>query len=169
MTDTDYRPSGYSSLTPYLVVSPAAEAIAFYVDVFGATVVSRLDGPAGAGGEPFVGQAELDFGTGRLQLSDPMPAFGLVAPPRGTDGVSGSTVLYVADVDAVYAKALEAGATVREELNDFVSGDRYASIVDPFGHRWTIMTRKPGITDEQSDAAVAAWWSEASAQIAPDV
>jgi PhnB protein len=169
MNDSDYRPSGYSSLTPYLVVSPAAEAIAFYVDVFGATVVSRLDGPARAGGEPFVGQAELDFGSGRLQLSDPMPAFGLVAPPRDADGVSGSTVLYVGDVDAVYAKAVAAGATVREELNDFVSGDRYASIVDPFGHRWAIMTRRPGVSDEQSAAAVEAWWAQASAQIAPDL
>jgi PhnB protein len=166
MTASSTRPSGYTSLTPYLVVHPAAEAIAFYVDVFGATVVSRLDGPAGPGGEPFVGQAELDFGSGRLQLSDPMPAYGLVAPERGNDGSSTSTVLYVDDVDAVYERAVAAGAVVREELADFVSGDRYASIVDPFGHRWTIMTRKAGVTDEQSDAAVAAWWSEASAEIA---
>ena len=50
-----------------------------------------------------------------------------------------------------------------------MTGDRYASIVDPFGQRWAIMTRKPGVTDEQSDAAVAAWWAEASSQIAPDL
>ena len=64
MTITNGRPEGYTTLTPFLVCSPAAEAIAFYEAVFGATVVSRMDGPDGA-----VMHAELDFGLGRLQLS----------------------------------------------------------------------------------------------------
>lgn len=169
MSETNFRPSGYTSLTPFLVVSPAAEAIAFYVDVFGASVVYRLDSPARDGGIPFVGQAELDFGSGRLQLSDPMPAMGLVAPTRGADGLSGSTVLYVEDVDAVYAAAVEAGAEGREAPSDFVSGDRFASIIDPFGHRWALLSRNRDLTEEQSIRAVEAWWAEAAAQIAPDL
>jgi PhnB protein len=169
MSESRHRPSGYTSLTPFLVVSPAAEAIAFYVDVFGASVVYRLDAPARDGGVPFVGQAELDFGTGRLQLSDPMPAMGLVAPPHRADAVTGSTVLYVDDVDAVYAAAVEAGADGKEAPSDFVSGDRFASIVDPFGHRWALLSRTHDLTEEQSIRAVEAWWAEAAAQIAPDL
>ena len=66
MTITDGKPAGYTSLTPFLVCSPAADAIRFYTDVFGATVVGRMDGPDGT-----VLHAELDLGDGRLQLSDP--------------------------------------------------------------------------------------------------
>lgn len=168
MSDDAFRPAGYTSLTPFLVVQPAAEAIAFYVDVFGAEVVYRLDAPATRGGEPFVGQAELDFGSGRLQLSDPMPSMGLTAPLKGTDGVSSSTVLYVADVDGVYARALAAGAESREAPSDFVSGDRFASIVDPFGHRWALLSRRPDISEEQSIRAVEEWWGQAAAQLAAD-
>jgi PhnB protein len=91
-------PPGYTSLTPFLVVDGARAAIAFYVAVFGATVVSVMDGPDGT-----VAHAELDLGHGRLQLGDPNPRFGLVAAPPGTD-VSHSTCLYTADVDAVVAR-----------------------------------------------------------------
>ncbi len=102
-------PTGYTTLTPFLVCSPAAEAIGFYGDVFGATVVQRMDGPDGT-----VVHAELDLGLGRLQLGDPNDAYGLVAPSGQTaDGASSSTCIYVADVDAVFARAVERGATVR--------------------------------------------------------
>ena len=76
MAITNGRPDGYTTLTPFLVCSPAAEAIRFYGDVFGATVVQRMDGPDGT-----VVHAELDFGLGRLQLGDPNDAYGLTAPP----------------------------------------------------------------------------------------
>lgn len=80
-------PPGYTALTPYLVVDGAARALDFYASVFGATVVSRNDGPDGT-----VAHAELDFGTGRLQLSDPAPSMGLIAPD-GTNQVNHSYVL----------------------------------------------------------------------------
>ena len=87
MAITDGRPDGYTTLTPFLVCSPAAEAIRFYGDVFGATVVQRMDGPGGT-----VVHAELDLGLGRLQLGDPNEAYGLVAPSgQAEDRVSGST------------------------------------------------------------------------------
>ena len=88
MTITHGRPDGYTTLTPFLVCSPAAEAITFYEEVFGATVVGRMDGPDGT-----VMHAELDLGDGRLQLSDPNEQYGLVPPTRDGDTVSGSTVL----------------------------------------------------------------------------
>ncbi len=152
MAITNGRPDGYTTLTPFLVCSPAAEAIRWYADVFGATVVSRMDAPDGS-----VPHAELDLGTGRLQLGDPNEAYGLAAPRREGDTVSSSTCIYVADVDAVFARAVEAGATVREEPSDFVTGDRFASVLDPYGHRWAIMTRVEDVPDDVAEQRLAQW------------
>ena len=152
MAITNGRPDGYTTLTPFLVCSPAAEAIRFYEEVFGATVVSRMDGPDGT-----VMHAELQLGDGRLQLSDPNEQYGLVVPDRSSDSVSGSTCIYVADVDAVFAKAVERGATVREKPATFVTGDRFASIYDPFGHRWAVMTKVEDVSPEETERRLAEW------------
>ena len=149
--DVSPIPPGYTTLTPFLVVDGARAAIDFYTAVFGATVVSVMDGPDGT-----VAHAELDFGDGRLQLSDPNPAFGLVAAPAGPQ-VSHSTCLYCPDVDAVVARAVEHGATVREEVSTFVTGDRFGSIVDPFGQRWAVMTRVEDVDPAERDRRLAAW------------
>ena len=84
------------------------------------------------------------------------PDFHLVAPPAGDDDCY-SLGLYVPDVDDVVARAVDAGATVREPATDFVSGDRFASIRDPYGVRWSIMTRVEDLSEEQSAARVAQW------------
>jgi PhnB protein len=153
MAITNGRPDGYTTLTPFLVCSPATEAIRFYEEVFGATLISRMDGPDGT-----VMHAELDFGTGRLQLGDPNEAFGLVVPTgRAQDRVSGSTCIYVPDVDAVFAAAVEHGATVREKPETFVTGDRFASIYDPFGHRWAVMTKVEDVGPEEAERRLAEW------------
>jgi PhnB protein len=144
-------PQGYTSLTPFLVVDGAARAIDFYVDVFGARLIERMDGPDGT-----VPHAELDFGHGRLQLGDPNADYGLEAPPR-RESVTHSIVLYCADADAVVARAEAAGAQVREPIQTFVTGDRFASIVDPFGQRWAVMTRVEDVTPEERDRRLAAW------------
>jgi PhnB protein len=153
MTITNGKPEGYTTLTPFLVCSPAAEAIRFYEEVFGATVVGRMDGPDGT-----VMHAELDLGDGRLQLSDPNDSYGLV-PPSGQaqDKVSGSTCIYVPDVDDVFEKAVERGATVREKPTTFVTGDRFASIYDPFGHRWAVMTRVEDVSPEEAERRLNEW------------
>lgn len=153
MAITNGRPDGYTTLTPFLVCSPAAGAIRFYEEVFGATVVSRMDGPDGA-----VVHAELDLGLGRLQLGDPNDAYGLTAPSRqAEDRVSSSTCIYVADVDAVFAHAVERGATVREQPATFVTGDRFASVHDPFGHRWAIMTKVEDVSPGEQERRLAEW------------
>ena len=144
-------PEGYTSLTPFLVVDGGAAAIDFYTGVFGARVVSRMDGPDG-----ILAHAELDLGHGRLQLSDPQPSFDLVAPGGG-GWVDHSTVLYCHDVDAVVARAVEAGATLREPVSTFVTGDRYGSIIDPFGHRWAVMTRVEDVSPEEEQRRLAEW------------
>jgi PhnB protein len=153
MAITNGRPDGYTTLTPFLVCAPAAEAIHFYGDVFGATVVSRMDGPDGT-----VVHADLDLGNGRLQLGDPNDEYGLVAPTgQAGDRVSSSTCIYVPDVDAVFVRAVERGATVREEPATFVTGDRFASVYDPFGHRWAIMTKVEEVSPEEEQRRLAEW------------
>jgi uncharacterized glyoxalase superfamily protein PhnB len=153
MAITNGRPEGYTTLTPFLVCSPAAAAIRFYEEAFGATVVGRMDGPDGT-----VMHAELDLGNGRLQLGDPADAYGLVAPSgQAEDKVSGSTCIYVPDVDAVFAAAVERGATVREKPTTFVTGDRFASIYDPFGHRWAVMTRVEDVSPEDAERRLQEW------------
>lgn len=153
MSITNGRPDGYTALTPFLVCAPARAAIDFYTEVFGATVVGVMDGPDGT-----VAHAELDFGTGRLQLGDPSPQYGLVAPTgQDDDRVSASTCLYVSDVDAVFATAVDRGAIVREKPATFVTGDRFASIYDPFGHRWAIMTRVEDVSPEEAERRLAEW------------
>lgn len=154
----DGRPTGFTSLTPFIVVDGAAKAIDFYTAVFAATVVNRLDGADGT-----VGHAELDFGTGRLQLSDPNEGFGLVAPDRSIQGVAQSIVLYVPNVDEVIDRAREHGATIVEEPSDFVSGDRFSALLDPFGRRWSVMTRIEDISPEESERRVTEWFASMGA------
>lgn len=153
---TDGRPKGATSLTPFLAIRGAKEALDFYRDVFGARVtdVTEFDG--------LVVHAGLDFGLGILQIGEPSPAYGLVPAPEGDDDCY-SIGIYVPDADAVTARAVAAGATVREEPSTFVSGDRYASVRDPFGVRWSIMTRVEDLSEEESAARVAEWASSVSA------
>ena len=145
-------PAGYTTLTPFLVVDGAARAIDFYCALFGASVVSRADGPDGS-----VPHAELDFGAGRLQLGDPEPKLGLTAPAKATRNVSHSTMIYCPDVDDAYQRAIKAGATAIEEPATFVTGDRFAVVMDPFGHRWAIMTRVEDVPAEEAERRVKQW------------
>jgi PhnB protein len=150
---TNGLPHGRTSITPHIVVARAADAVAFYRDVLGATVhdITWMGDR--------IGQADLEFGQGWLTLSDPLEPYGLVAPAPDAAAVSFSLALYVPDVDATVARAAAAGATVREPLTTFVSGDRYASLLDPFGVRWAIMTRVEDLSPEESARRVAAWAS----------
>ena len=147
-------PEGYTSLTPFLVIDGAAAAIEFYTSVFGAELIEKMDMPGNV-----IAHAELDFGHGRLQLSDPNPQFGLAAP-EVSETSTHSMVLYCPDADEVVARAEAAGATIREPLSTFVTGDRYASIVDPFGQRWAVMTRVEDVSPEERDRRLAEWSSE---------
>lgn len=153
-------PHGSTSITPHVVVTPAAKALEFYRDVFGARIgdVTRFPGS-----DDLVAHAVLDFGTGMMTLSDPMESEGLIAgdPSRG---VSYSLALYVPNVDEVTAKARAQGATVRAEPMTFVSGDRFASILDPFGLRWSIMTRVEDLSPAESAQRVADWAASQAAQ-----
>ena len=148
-------PRNATSLTPFVVVRDAGRAIAFYEQVLGARLIDRTDMP-GADGRTLVAHAVLDFGQGLLQLGDAIPAYHLVPPPEGDD-VCVSLGYYCPDTDAVVEQAVAAGAVVREPATTFVSGDRFASIRDPFGIRWSIMTRVEDLSPEESSRRVAEW------------
>lgn len=148
----DGLPHGSTSVTPHLAVSPASGALEMYTTVFGAKVrdVMRMG--------DVVMHAVLDFPSGRITLSDPLPAYDLRAPEG--DAVTYSLGLYVRDVDATVERAVAAGARLREPPATFVSGDRFASLVDPFGVRWSVMTRVEDLSFEESSARVAKWAAE---------
>jgi PhnB protein len=148
-------PHGTTSLTPFVVVRDAAKAITFYEQVFGARQVDRTE-MRGPDGSVLIAHAVLDFGHGLLQLGDAMPVYHLVLPPGGDD-VCCSLGYYCPDVDRVVERAAAAGAVVREPASTFVSGDRFASIRDPFGIRWSIMTRVEDLSPEESSRRVADW------------
>lgn len=127
-------PEGFHAITPYLSVKDAKAAVAFYERVFGAKEVGRITMPSGD-----IGHAELQVGDSKLMLAEEVPSWGNQSPMT----LGGSPVgiaLYVPDVDVVFQKAVDAGATVIEAVKDQFYGDRSGSLKDPFGHKWHIMT-----------------------------
>ena len=142
MSKVNYIPKGYNTVTPYLVIKGAAKAIEYYKNVFGATVVVRMDGPNG-----MVGHAELQIGDSRIMLADENPQMGnRSAESRGSPV---SLYLYLPDCDKVVAKAAEAGAKILKPVADQFYGDRSGFIQDPFGHLWGIATHVEDVSDAE--------------------
>ncbi len=143
-------PEGYHSVTPYLVVDGAAEALAFYEKVFGAKLLMRLDGPGGK-----IGHAELQIGTSRVMLADEHPEMG-ARGPRSIGGTPVTLMLYVPDVDAVVQAAVAAGAKVQRPVEDKFYGDRMGSLEDPFGHVWHVSTHVEDVPPDELERRAAA-------------
>lgn len=143
-------PAGYHTLTPYIIVRDAADALVWYAQALGAREVMRVSMPGGR-----IGHAEIEIGDSRLMLADEAPEHDARAP--ASFGGSPVTLhLYVADVDAVLAKAETAGAIVKAAVEDKFYGDRMGSIVDPFGHTWHIATHVEDVTEEEVRRRLAA-------------
>lgn len=137
-------PEGVSPIVPHLSIRGAKKAIEFYQAAFGAEVVQIM--PMG---EDLVGYADLKIGGARLYLADAMPGWGPVQSPSALKGTSVTIHLWVQDVDAAFARAVAAGATVLMPVGDQFWGDRYGMVSDPFGHTWAIATRKEDLTSEE--------------------
>ena len=149
-------PDGYQAIIPHLVIKGAAEAIEFYKRALGAEEVCRMPFP-GPDGQMRVGHAELRIGDSHLFLADEFPERGVTGP----NGHSPVTIhLYVPDVDSVYNRAVEAGATVTMPPADMFWGDRYGKLVDPFGHHWSLATHVEDVTPEQMNERMAAMFSK---------
>jgi PhnB protein len=147
---TNGIPHGRTSITPHIVVTRAKEAIGFYTEALGATAhgITEMGG--------ILAHAELEFSNGWITLSDPQEAYAMSAPTPES-GSHYSLALYVEDVDAVAAAAEARGATIREAPTTFVSGDRFASILDPFGVRWSLMCRVEDLSPQESERRVNEW------------
>ena len=155
---TKHIPEGYHTVTPSLIVRDAPAAIEFYERAFGAQEVTRMTGPNGA-----VMHAELRIGDSMIMLGEENEQWGVVSP-QTLGGAPSSLHLYVEDADAVFARAVEAGAAVRHPLENAFWGDRYGKLTDPFGHVWGIATHLKDMTDEEVRKAGDEWMAKMEAQ-----
>lgn len=136
-------PKGYHAITPYLIVNGAAKAIEYYRQVFKAELVMQMPLPDGG-----VAHAEIKIGDSHIMLSDMCPEEHFKSPDE-LGGTPVSIMLYVEDVDAVFAKALELGAREVRPVHDQFYGDRAGTLQDPFGHVWTIGTHKEDLSEAE--------------------
>jgi PhnB protein len=144
-------PDGYHSVTPYLIVQGGARALEFYKQAFGAVELFRMDGPNGT-----VGHAEIKIGDSPVMLADPCPVMGF-KDPQGYGGTPVSLLIYVEDVDSRFQQAVAAGGKVLKPLQDQFYGDRSGTLIDPFGHVWTISTHKEDVSNEEMQRRVEAF------------
>ena len=136
MSKVPYIPQGYNSITPYLIIDGAAQAIEFYKQVFSATEIFRMDQPGGK-----VGHAELQIGNSRIMVADENPKMN--QGQSSATSIGGSPVslyVYFPDVDRVVERAVAAGAKTLKPVQDQFYGDRSGFIRDPFGHLWCVAT-----------------------------
>ena len=142
-------PDGYHSVTPYLIIKGAADAIEFYKKAFGATELFRMEH------QGKVGHAEIKIGDSPIMLADEFPEMKYFSPATlGNTPVS--LMIYVEDVDTTYKQAISAGGTEVKALQDQFYGDRSGTLKDPFGHVWTVATHKEDVTPEEMDKRMAA-------------
>ena len=143
-------PDGYSSLTPYLVCKGAAKAIDFYTKAFGGQETVRMPGPGGQ-----IMHAEIKIGNAMLMLSDENKERGNLSP-ESIGGTGTSIMFYTDDVDAVYNRAIAAGAKSEMPPADMFWGDRMGNLVDPFGHKWAIATHKEDVSPDEMEKRMQA-------------
>lgn len=130
-------------VTAYLVCKDAVKAIEFYCDVFGAEEIYRLQMTDG-----MIGHAELKLAGGRFMLADEFTDMNILSP-KSLGGSGVGLMIYVADSDQVFDKAVRAGSVVFKELTEQFYGERSGTLDDPFGHRWTIASRREDISEEE--------------------
>jgi PhnB protein len=134
-------PEGYHTITPQLTLDNAAQTIEWYKKAFGATELSRSAAPDGK-----IMHAEIKIGDSRIMVNDTMPGY---KGPKGFGGSPTSLWLYVDDSDALFNRAVSAGAEVQMPLDNQFWGDRGGAVADPEGYTWWISTRKEDVTPEE--------------------
>ena len=136
-------PDGFFTLTPQLTVRGVDQAVDFYVKALGAEKVMVMPGPDGK-----AMHAEIRVGDSIIMLDEENVAQGMKSP-LALGGTNGSLLVYVDDTDAAFARIVDAGAQAEMPPEDMFWGDRYATVVDPFGHRWAVATHLEDLTPEQ--------------------
>jgi PhnB protein len=143
-------PDGYHTVTPYLIVDGAVQAIEYYRKAFGASELLRIADPQGR-----IGHAEIRIGDSVIMLADEHPEMGYRGP-RALGGSAVSILLYLADVDAVFERAISAGGKPLRPVADQFYGDRTGTLEDPFGHVWTLGTHIEDVSAEEMKRRMAA-------------
>jgi len=136
-------PEGYHSVTPYLSIKGAAKAIDFYKQAFGATELMRMPGPDGR-----IAHAEIRIGDSAVMMADEAPNMACASPDT-LQSTSVGLMIYVPNVDTVFANALKAGGTEVRPVVDQFYGDRSGTLKDPFGHVWTVSTHVEDVAPEE--------------------
>jgi PhnB protein len=145
MNKVSYIPKDYNTITPYLIVKGAGQAIDYYKKVFGATELLRINGPDGK-----VGHAELKIGNSHIMLADENPAMGQGHTSASTIGQSPvSLYVYLPDVDTVVKRAAAEGGKILKPVEDQFYGDRSGFIQDPFGHLWGVATHVEDVSPKE--------------------
>jgi PhnB protein len=143
MADVKPVPDGYRTVTPYLCISGAADALDWYTKVFGAKERMRMGAPEGK-----IGHAEIEIGDSVVMVADEYPDIGFVSP-KTLGGSPAHLHIYVDDCDAVIAAAVKAGAKVVQETENQFYGDRSGQIEDPFGHGWNVSTHVEDVPPDE--------------------
>jgi PhnB protein len=143
-------PEGYHTVTPYIIIDGAAEAIEFYKKGLGAKELMRIE----HGGK--VGHAEIQIGDSRIMLADEFPEMG-ARSPKSLGGTPMGLCLYVENADAVVEQAVAAGAKVERPVQNQFYGDRSGTVIDPFGHKWTISTHVEDVSPEELQRRMSSW------------
>ncbi len=140
-----YIPKDYNSVTPYLVIRGAAQAIEYYKKVFGATETVRMPGPEGK-----IGHAELKIGNSHIMLADENPSMGQGHTSAATIGASPvSLYVYLPNVDEVLERAKAEGAKILKPVENQFYGDRTGFFQDPFGHLWGVATHVEDVSPQE--------------------
>jgi PhnB protein len=147
-------PEGYHNVTPYLFVRGATAAIDFYKNIFGATEIMRMPGPNGR-----IMHAELRIGDSIVMLADEDPRRGIMSP-QTIGGYSVGLHVYVENVDVVIQKAVESGAKLLRPIVNQFYGDRTGSLLDPFGHMWSVATHVEDVSPEEMKKRMTAAMSQ---------
>ena len=144
-------PDGYHSVTANLVIKGASKAIDWYKEALGAQELYRMPGPDGR-----LMHAEIKIGDSVVMLTDEMPEMGGKGPLT-LGGTPVSLMIYCKDCDALFNRAVSAGASVRMPLEDAFWGDRWGMVTDPFGHVWSVATRKKNLSVPEMKLAMDAF------------
>jgi PhnB protein len=148
-TDQASVPTAHT-ITPHLVVGGAAQAADWYQQAFGAQVGSRIPVPGGR----FL-QIEVRVGDSVVMLADEFPEMGVLSPLT-LGGTYGALDIATEDAEALWDRAVAAGARVYQPLQDMFWGDRHGQVIDPFGHRWGISQHLRDVLPQEVTRAAAA-------------
>jgi PhnB protein len=151
-------PPNHHTLTPYIAIRNAADAIEFYKRAFGAEELGRMPSPDGK-----IMHAEIKIGDSIVMLSDEFPQMSGISSPQTLGGTTCSLMFYTPDVDALYSRAVEAGAAPKMKPEDMFWGDRYGKVADPFGHEWGLATHVEDLTEAEIQERARKFFAKSAA------